>query len=91
MCVIAILSFIGLSIFKIPLALAQAVLAGILTFIPNIGPMLSVIPPMAIALIDNPLNSLAVLIIYIAIQQVEGNILTPLVMAKQASLLPAFT
>ena len=91
MCVIAILSFISLLVLKIPLALAQAVLAGILTFIPNIGPMLSVIPPMAIAIIDNPLKSLAVLITYIIIQQVESNILTPLIMARQVSLLPAFT
>ncbi len=90
-CVIAILSFISLSILKIPLALAQAVLAGILTFIPNLGPVLSVIFPMAIALIDTPLKSLAVLIAYIIIQQIESNILTPLVMAQQVSLLPAMT
>ena len=49
MAVIAILSFIGLSILNIRLTLALAMLAGILTFIPNIGPVLSVIPPMAIA------------------------------------------
>ncbi len=91
MCVIAILSFISLVALKIPLALAQAVLAGILTFIPNIGPIISVIFPMAIALIDNPLKSLAVLITYMIIQQVESNILTPLIMARQVSLLPAFT
>ncbi len=91
MCVITILSFISLSILKIPLALAQAVLAGILTFIPNLGPVLSVIPPIAIALIDNPLKSLAVLIAYTIIQQLESNILTPLVMAQQLSLLPAVT
>ena len=91
MCAIAILSSISLSALGIPLALAQAVLAGILTFIPNIGPILSVIPPMAIALIDNPLKSLAVLVAYTIIQQIESNILTPLVRAKQVSLLPAVT
>ncbi|MEM8779456.1 MAG: AI-2E family transporter [Cyanobacteria bacterium P01_G01_bin.49] len=91
MAVIAILSFIGLSILSVPLTLAQAMLAGILTFLPNIGPVLSVIPPMAIALLDAPWKSLAVLILYIGIQQVEGNILTPLVMANRVSLLPALT
>lgn len=90
-CVITILSFISLTILKIPLALAQAVLAGILTFIPNLGPVFSVIPPMAIALIDNPLKSLGVLLAYTIIQQLESNILTPFVMAKQVSLLPAVT
>ncbi len=64
-------------------------LAGILTFIPNIGPTFSVIPPMAIALLDSPLKSVFVLIAYIIIQQIESNILTPYVMAQQVSILPA--
>ena len=91
MLVIASLSFVGLSILGIPLALSQALLAGILTFIPNVGPTLSVISPMTIALIDAPWKSLAVLVVYIIIQQVESNILTPVVMAQQVSLLPAIT
>jgi predicted PurR-regulated permease PerM len=91
MCVIALLSFVGLLILRIPLALAQAALAGLLTFIPNIGPTLSVIPPIAIALLENPWKSIAVLILYIIIQQVESNLLTPYVMAQQVSLLPAIT
>lgn len=91
MSVIALLSFIGLSILQVPLASAQAVLAGLLTLMPNIGPTLSVIPPMAIALIDSPLKSGLVLLIYIFIKQIESNILTPYVMGKQVFLLPAMT
>ncbi len=91
MFVIASLSGIGLFILGIPLPLAQAALAGILTFIPNVGPVLSVIPPMAIALLDAPWKSLAVLGLYVGIQQLETNVLTPVVMAQQVSLLPAVT
>jgi predicted PurR-regulated permease PerM len=91
MSFITVLSLVGLSILRIPLALAQAMLAGIFTFIPNIGPALSVIPPIAIALIEAPWKSVAVIILYIIIQQVESNLLTPLVMAQQVSLLPAVT
>ncbi|MGK7952090.1 MAG: AI-2E family transporter [Xenococcaceae cyanobacterium] len=91
MAVITVFSFIGLLVLRIPLALSQALLAGILTFIPNLGPTLSVIFPMTIGLIDGPWKSLAVFILYVAIQQLESNILTPLVMAKQVSLLPAIT
>lgn len=91
MVVIAVLSFTVLSILGIPLALSQAMLAGVMTFIPNLGPTLSVISPMAIALIEAPWKSLAVLILYIIIQQVESNVLTPIVMAQQVSLLPAIT
>lgn len=85
------LSFVGLVILQVKLALAQAALAGILTFIPNIGPGLSVVPPIAIALLDAPWKAIAVLILYIIIQQVESNLLTPLVMKQQVSLLPAVT
>lgn len=91
MSVIALLSGIGLLILGIPLALANALLAGLLTFIPNVGPTLSVIPPMAIAGLDAPWKALAVLVLYILIQQIESNLLTPLVMQKQVSLLPAIT
>ena len=91
MSVIALLSFIGLSILKIPLASAQAVLAGLLTLMPHIGPTISVIPPMAIALLDSPLKSALVLLIYILIQQIESNILNPYLIARQVSLLPAIT
>ncbi len=91
MFVIASLSFVGLMILGIKLALAQAALAGILTFIPNIGPALSVVPPIAIALLETPWKAITVLILYIVIQQVESNLLTPYVMAQQVSLLPAVT
>ncbi|MEL7008715.1 MAG: AI-2E family transporter [Cyanobacteria bacterium J06629_2] len=91
MVVIAFLSFMVLMILGIPLALSQAILAGVMTFIPNLGPTLSVVSPMAIALIEAPWKSLAVLILYIIIQQVESNVLTPIVMAQQVSLLPAIT
>jgi predicted PurR-regulated permease PerM len=91
MVVVAVLSFVGLSIIGVRLALAQGVLAGLLNFIPNIGPTLSVVLPMGIAVIDTPWKSIAVLILYIFIQQLETNLITPYVMAQQVSLLPAIT
>ena len=89
MLVITMLSGLGLWILGVRLPLANAVFAGLLTFIPNIGPVLSCIPPIALALIEAPWKALAVLILYFLIQQVESNILTPLVMKQQVSLLPA--
>ena len=91
MLVITLLSWVGLSILKVQLPLANALLAGLLTFIPNLGPTISCIPPIVLALIDAPWKALAVLILYILIQQTESNILTPLVMKQQVSLLPAIT
>jgi len=91
MLIITLLSFIGLLILRIPLALSQALITGILTFIPNLGPSLSVIPPMAIAFLESPWKALAVLIFYVIIQQLEGYVLTPLVMGEKTGLVPGIT
>lgn len=85
------MSVIGLSILRVRAALALAVLAGFMNLIPNIGPTLSAVPALAIALLDDPWKSVAVLILYIFIQQTETNFITPIVMARQVSLLPAVT
>ena len=85
------LSGIGLWILQVPLALAHGVLAGLLNFIPNVGPTLSVVLPMASALLEAPWKAGAVLLLYIVIQQIESYWLTPTIMAKQVSLLPAIT
>lgn len=91
MVFIGVLTGLGLWILQVPLALAHAVLAGLLNFIPNIGPTLSVFLPMAIAFLDTPWKALAVLVLYIVIQNVESYWLTPTVMAHQVALLPAIT
>jgi predicted PurR-regulated permease PerM len=91
MVVVAILSSIGLLALGIPLALAQAILAGLLNFIPNLGPTISVIIPVSIALLDEPWKAVAIFGIYFLIQQFESSLLTPYIMAQQVSLLPAIT
>lgn len=91
MCVIALLSWIGLRALQVRAALANAVLAGVLNFIPNLGPAFSVVPPIAIGLLDSPWKPLAVLALYFGIQQFESNLLTPYIMAQQVALLPAVT
>ncbi len=90
-CVVGLMSVIGLSILRVPAALALGVLAGFMNLIPNLGPTISVIPAMAIGLLDSPVKSLFVLLLYFFIQQTESNFITPVVMAHQVSLLPAVT
>ncbi|MEM8504266.1 MAG: AI-2E family transporter [Cyanobacteria bacterium P01_D01_bin.1] len=86
------ISFAGLLILQIDLAFAHALLAGILNFIPNLGPTLSMVSPVVVALIsDEPWKVLAAISLYIIIQQIESYWLTPTIMAHQVSLLPAFT
>ena len=88
---IGTLSGIGLAILQVRLVLAHALLAGLLNFIPNIGPAASAIFPVMIALLQGPWKVLAVVIWYIIIQNIESYWFSPTVMAKQVSLLPAVT
>lgn len=86
------LSFISLVILDVDLAFAHALLAGILNFIPNLGPTISMVFPVIVTLLSpDPWKAIAVIIIYIIIQQIEAYWLTPTIMARQVSLLPAFT
>lgn len=91
MLVIGVVSYIGLLILQVPLPLVNALLAGLLEFIPNVGPTLSIIPPVLLALLDAPWKAVAVIILYLVIQQFESLILVPMVMKQQVSLLPVFT
>ncbi len=91
MLAVAVMSSAGLYALGVPAPLAQGVLAGLLNFIPNLGPTLSMVLPMGIALLDSPWKSLWVFILYFVIQQIESSFLTPYIMSKQVSLLPALT
>lgn len=91
MSVVGISSVIGLYVLGVKAALALGVLAGFLNLIPNLGPTLSLIPAMAIALLDTPWKPLLVLLLYFVIQQIDANFVTPTVMAHRVSLLPAVT
>jgi predicted PurR-regulated permease PerM len=91
MLAVALMSTVGLRALNIPYPLAQGVLAGLLNFIPNLGPTMSVLLPMGLALLDDPWKPLLVLALYFFIQQIESSLLTPYIMAQQVSLLPALT
>ncbi len=88
---IGTLSGLGLWLLNVKLVLVHALLAGLLNFIPNVGPAASVIFPLMVALLDAPWKIWAILIWYFIIQNIESYWLTPTVMAKQVSLLPAVT
>jgi predicted PurR-regulated permease PerM len=57
------MSFTGLSVLQVKLVLAHALLAGLLNFIPNIGPTLSVVFPLIVALQDAPWKAIAIVIL----------------------------
>jgi predicted PurR-regulated permease PerM len=85
------LAALGLWLLGVKLVAANAVLAGLLNVIPNIGPTLSTVFPMSVALLDAPWKALAVLVLYIAVQNLESYVITPSVMHHQLRLLPGLT
>ena len=91
MSFIGITSIIGLFVLQVPLPFVNGLQAFILALIPYMGAMLSVIPPLLLALLDSPSKAGAVLLLYFLIQQIEGNLVTPIIMEKQVSLLPDYT
>ena len=91
MVTLAVVWAIALSILQVKAALALAVIAGILEFVPTIGPTMAVIPALAMGLLDSPGKALSVLIVYLAIQGLESNVLVPLLMKGRIQLAPALT
>jgi predicted PurR-regulated permease PerM len=89
MFVVFVLTSIGLLILGIPLWLVLALIAGLLNFIPNFGPLIAMIPAVLIALMQGPSTAALVAGLYILIQVVESNFITPMVQQKLISIPPA--
>jgi len=88
---VGLLSLIVLSILDVKYVVSNALIAMVLNIIPNIGPVISGIFPISIALLDNFWKPLAVLGAYVIIQNIESYIIMPSILKKKANLLPGLT
>ncbi len=88
---VGLLSLIVLSILDVKYVVSNALIAMVLNVIPNIGPVISGIFPISIAILDNFWKPLAVLGAYVIIQNIESYIIMPSIMKKKANLLPGLT
>ena len=79
MVVVGLLTGFGLWLLGVPSALALGLLAGLLEFIPFAGPLIAAVPAVLLALAVGPDLALWVALLYFAVQQFEGYVLTPLV------------
>ncbi|WP_187972016.1 AI-2E family transporter [Aquibium microcysteis] len=89
MTVVGVLTAFGLWFAGVPLAFALGLLAGLLAFIPNIGPVLAIAPALLLALPDGLSMVLIVLAIYLGVQALESYVVTPLIQQEKVSLPPA--
>lgn len=86
--IIFAVSYIGLTILGVKYALVLALFAGVTELIPYVGPFIGLIPAAFIGLTQSPLLALAVIILYVLIQQLENYVLVPKVMQRAVGLSP---
>ena len=83
-----LLTWTGLSILGVPLALLSGLVCGLLTFVPTIGPTAATLLPMGIALLISPTLMVQVLVLRLALQNLEAFVLTPVLLSRTVNLLP---
>lgn len=96
--VVGFIVFIATSLLGLPGALVLGLLAGVLEVIPNLGPVIALIPAVLVALVQGsnflPVSNLAfaliVVLVYTLIQQIENNFLVPRIMGQSLKLHPLF-
>lgn len=91
MLVIGVLTTIGMYVVGMKLALVLGLIAGLMQFIPYIGPTLAAVPAVLLAFADSPRRALYVACAYAVVQFLEGNFITPLILQNRAALPPALT
>lgn len=75
-------------LLDIPLALFLGILTAIMTFIPNIGPIIAGIPTVLISLNVDPIKALIVLVFYVILQSLEGAVITPMIHRRIIAMPP---
>ena len=91
MTFIGVITGVGLWIIGVPLAFVLGLIAALLSFIPNIGPILSAVPAVLLALVQGPRVALWVVALYVGVQIVESYVLDPVIDRKTVYLPPALT
>jgi predicted PurR-regulated permease PerM len=88
MLAVGVLTGTGLALLGVPLALSLGLLIGILEFVPVLGPIVAAVPGVLLAFAKGPETAVYALAIYVAVQQVESNLLTPLIQRWAVELPP---
>jgi len=80
---------IGLLIIGVDVWLGLGVLTALLTFIPYIGPLIAAVPVLLAGFAEGPQVGLVVLVFYFIVQNVEGNVVVPLIQHRAVHMAPA--
>jgi len=83
-----LLTWAGLALLGVPLALLSALVCGLLTFVPTIGPSAATLLPLSVALLVSPAKLVQVLLLRLSLQNAEAFLLTPILLRRTVNLLP---
>jgi predicted PurR-regulated permease PerM len=86
---IAVMTFVGLTVLGVPSAFALALIAGALDFIPYLGPLLAAVPGVLVAFSAGPATALWTMGLFVTVQQIQGNVVQPLIQKSSVDLPPA--
>jgi predicted PurR-regulated permease PerM len=89
MAAVGILTALGLWAIGLPLSPLLGIIAALFAFIPNIGPVLAILPALSLALPDGLQMMALVVAVYVVVQAVESYLITPLIQQNETSLPPA--
>jgi predicted PurR-regulated permease PerM len=89
MVVLGGLLFAGMKLIGLPFAVGFAVFSALMTVIPNYGSVISAVPPILYGLAQSFHEAVLVTIVYVVVNQIEGNLVLPLIMGRQVDVHPA--
>ena len=85
---LGILIWVGLTIIGVPLATAISFLAAIFNLVPYLGPIIGVLPAVLLGLTVSPLTSVLAIVVFLLANQLEGHVLSPLILSRSTNLHP---
>ena len=86
--IMGVFVFVGLSVLRVEYALLLALLAAVLEVVPYAGPIASTVVAVALTLLQSPAKAIAVLILYVILQQIENHLLVPKIMQRAVGINP---
>ena len=89
--IVGVITYIGLTLLGVEFALSLSIIAGIFEIVPIIGPIISAIPAVLVALTMSPMMALLVAGLFFVVQQLENNIFVPIVMRRAVGIPPIVT
>ncbi len=86
--ILGVFIWLGLTILGVPLATAIAFLAAVFNLVPYLGPIIGAVPAVLLAFTVSPLTALLVIVVFTVANQLEGNLLSPLILSRSTNLHP---